>query len=204
MDYVHWQFDKDEDGTGWMVMNVEGSSVNILKRSVIEEMSALVSEIEADDSLTGLCFISGKPGGYVYGADINEFSILQTEAEVAELMDLAHGVFARLEALSLPTATGINGIAVGGGLEIALPFGRIVAIDSPRTQLGFPEVSLGIMPGYGGTGRAIRRIGVARTLEMVLTGRMVRATEALEWGLVDALVGNEDMLRGALKDMLTL
>ena len=86
MDYVHWQFDKDEDGTGWMVMNVEGSSVNILKRSVIKEMSVLVSEIEADDSLTGLCFISGKPGGYVYGADINEFSILQTEAEVADLM----------------------------------------------------------------------------------------------------------------------
>ena len=204
MNYTHWQFDKDDDGIGWMVMNVEGSSVNILKRSVIEEMSALVSEIEADDSLTGLCFISGKPGGYVYGADINEFSILQTEAEVAELMDLAHGVFARLEMLSLPTATGINGIAVGGGLEIALPFGRIVAVDSPRTQLGFPEISLGIMPGYGGTGRAVRRIGVAHTLEMVLTGRMVRATEALEWGLVDALVGDEDMLRGALKDMLTL
>ena len=99
MNYTHWQFDKDDDGIGWMVMNVEGSSVNILKRSVIEEMSALVSDIEADDSLTGLCFISGKPGGYVYGADINEFSILQTEAEVAELMDLAHGVFARLEML---------------------------------------------------------------------------------------------------------
>ena len=79
-----------------------------------------------------------------------------------------------------------------------------MAVDSPRTQLGFPEISLGIMPGYGGTGRAVRRIGVAHTLEMVLTGRMVRATEALEWGLVDALVGGEDMLRGALKDMLTL
>ncbi len=204
MSYSHWRYHKDEDGTGWMVIDVDRSSVNILQRPVIEEMDEIVSHIEADATLTGLCFVSGKQGGFVYGADINEFFTLQTEAEVSNIMDLAHGILSRIEALPIPTATGINGVAVGGGLEVAMPFQHIIAVDSPKTQLGYPEINLGIMPGYGGTGRTVRRIGVARTLEMVMTGRMVKAKEALGWGLVDALVGHEDMLRSALKNMLAL
>ena len=108
MSYSHWHYHKDEDGTGWMVIDVDGSSVNILQRPVIEEMDEIVSHIEADSTLTGLCFVSGKHGGFVYGADINEFGTLQTEAEVSNIMDLAHSILSRIEALSIPTATGIN------------------------------------------------------------------------------------------------
>ncbi len=198
----HWRYSMDDSGIGWLEIDVSGSSVNILRREVMQEWEGLMADISADKNLRGLCFVSGKAGGFVYGADIAEFEQLESEHDVLELLALADRILSQIEALPVPSVCGIDGVAVGGGLEIALPFDRIVATSGPKTQLGFPEINLGIMPGYGGTGRALRRIGIEKVLEMTLTGRMVSPYEALDWGLVDCLCATAGELRAVMREQL--
>ena len=149
MGYQHWHFTKDKEGTAWLEIDVKDSSVNILRVEVMQEWAEIMKEVAADSSLTGLCMVSGKPGGFVYGADIAEFNTLASEADVHNLIALAASVLSAIEKLDIPTVCGIDGVAVGGGLEIALPFDRIVGVGQRHTKLGFPEINLGIFPGYG-------------------------------------------------------
>jgi 3-hydroxyacyl-CoA dehydrogenase/enoyl-CoA hydratase/3-hydroxybutyryl-CoA epimerase len=102
-------------------------------------------------------------------------------------MSYVHGLFNRIEALPVPSCVGVDGIAVGGGLEIALTFDRLFITSSSKTKLGFPEVNLGIMPGYGGSGRAYGRIGTKAVLDMMVTGRPIGSMDAIKTGLADEL-----------------
>ena len=160
-DYTHFKLYRNADQILHLGFDLQGSSVNLLRRAALQEWQHILTDIEAevktDRAPTGLCVYAAKPTGFVYGADITEFEALETKAEVAALMDLAHNVFDRLAALPVPTVALIDGIAVGGGLETALPCDYIIATASAKTQLGFPEINLGLMPGYGGTGRAAAR-----------------------------------------------
>jgi 3-hydroxyacyl-CoA dehydrogenase/enoyl-CoA hydratase/3-hydroxybutyryl-CoA epimerase len=110
-----------------------------------------------------------------------------------------HGLFNRIEALPVPSCVGVDGIAVGGGLEIALAFDRLFITSSSKTKLGFPEVNLGIMPGYGGSGRAYCRIGTKAVLDMMVTGRPIGSKDAIKTGLADELVGDADDLDEAMR-----
>ena len=200
MGYQHWRYSKDAMQTGWLEIDVKDSSVNVLRKQVMLEWADILKEISADGDLKALCFLSGKPGGFVYGADIAEFEELKTPDDVHQLIELADQVLSAMENLAIPTICGIDGVAVGGGLEVALPCDRIVAVNQASTKLGFPEIHLGILPGYGGTGRALRRIGMEATLDMVLSGRLLGAEEAASWQLVDRLVSDTDALKDAMRE----
>ena len=131
-----------------------------------------------------------------------EFETLTSSADVAALMTLVHGLFNRLAALPVLAAAGIDGIAVGGGLELALPCDHLFVTGSPKTKLGFPEVNLGILPGYGGTGRAFARIGTGSVLDMMLSGRPLGSKAALDHGLADHIVDESTSLQPAMRDWI--
>ncbi len=202
MDFKHWHISKQSDGILTLSINVAEKSVNILTRQVIVELDSVLNFIEDEDGVKAVVLMSGKPQGFVYGADINEFESLKTDEMVIELLDEVHGIFNRLAGLSCPTVACIDGFALGGGLELALCCDAIIAADTPKTQAAFPEVKLGLMPGYGGTGRAYRRVGAEFLLEMMLTGRMVSAAEAAEKGLIDRLVETAADFMTAAKAMI--
>ena len=111
MGYQHWHFTKDKEGTAWLEIDVKDSSVNILRAEVMQEWAEIMKEVAADSSLTGLCMVSGKPGGFVYGADIAEFNTLASEADVHNLIALAASVLLAIEKLDIPTVCGIDGVA---------------------------------------------------------------------------------------------
>ena len=200
--FTHWRFHIDQQNIGWLELDVAGSSVNILQREVMREWAEIMDNLIETKGLAGFCLLSGKKRGFVYGADIAEFDDLKTKTDVYESIELADTILSGIEALDCPTVCGIDGVAVGGGLEVALAFDRIVVTSSAETKLGFPEIHLGIMPGYGGTGRAMRRIKAKNVLDMVLSGRLLSANEAKTIGLVDKVVKDATSLRKAVADEL--
>jgi 3-hydroxyacyl-CoA dehydrogenase/enoyl-CoA hydratase/3-hydroxybutyryl-CoA epimerase len=135
-----------------------------------------------------LVVLSAKTSGFVAGADIKDFTNLATADEAYTLIRAGQQVFDRIEALPCPSVAAINGFALGGGLELALACRYRVAASDGKVSLGLPEVQLGIHPGFGGTVRAVRLVGVRIAMDMMLTGRAYRADQALAAGLVDRLV----------------
>ena len=206
MTFQHWQLSYEDaekkNAIAWLRLDVAEKSVNVLTEAVLDELAAVVKLLEAEPPARGLAMVSAKPGGFVYGADINGFDAFPDAAAVASHVTAVHETFDRLASLPFPTVVGIDGVAVGGGLEIALPFDKIIITASPKTALGFPEVNLGLMPGYGGTGRAWARIGSQAVLDAMLTGRMIRAAEAVECGLADSIVEDAEALPAALKSAI--
>lgn len=184
----HWSVSVDADNLCWLTLDVAGKSVNVLTHAVMAELGQILDWLDQQDTIAGIGMLSGKPGGFVYGADIAEFELLTTADDVLQHMQMVHGLFNRIESFGAPTIVGIDGIAVGGGLEIALTFDRLLTTASNKTKLGFPEVNLGILPGYGGSGRAYGRVGTAVVTEMMMSGKPLSANAALAAGLIDETV----------------
>jgi 3-hydroxyacyl-CoA dehydrogenase/enoyl-CoA hydratase/3-hydroxybutyryl-CoA epimerase len=201
-DLMHWLANIDEDGIAWLYLQTVGKSVNVLNNAVMTELECLLDRLENEKDLRGVALLSGKKGGFVYGADIHEFETLKTASEVANHMLYVHGLFNRIEALPVPSCVGVDGIAVGGGLEIALTFDRLFITSSSKTKLGFPEVNLGIMPGYGGSGRAYGRIGTKAVLDMMVSGRPIGSIDAIKTGLADELVDKPDDLEKSMREWI--
>ena len=201
-DLMHWLANIDEDGIAWLYLQTVGKSVNVLNNAVMTELECLLDRLENNKDLRGVALLSGKKGGFVYGADIHEFETLKTASEVANHMLYVHGLFNRIEALPVPSCVGVDGIAVGGGLEIALTFDRLFITSSSKTKLGFPEVNLGIMPGYGGSGRAYGRIGTKAVLDMMVSGRPIGSIDAIKTGLADELVDKPDDLEKSMREWI--
>src|SRR6516162_774792 len=149
----------------------------------------------------GAVLLSAKKSGFVAGADIKEFTTLADEASGYQLIHRGQEVLNRLAALPVPTVAAIHGFALGGGLELALACRYRVAVGDERLSLGLPEVLLGIHPGFGGTVRAVQVAGVRPAMEMMLTGKPLRAQKARAAGLIDRLVA-ESELRGAAREMV--
>ena len=181
-----WNLTIDDERVAWLSCDVPGSSANSLSRAVMLELDRqLVAVVDAKPR--ALIVQSAKKSGFIAGADIKEFVGLSDPAMAFELVRTAQGVLDRLEALPFPTVAAINGFALGGGLELALACRYRVALDDAKVVLGFPEVMLGIHPGFGGTVRSVQLIGAIAAMELILTGRNVRPHQALKMGLVDAL-----------------
>jgi 3-hydroxyacyl-CoA dehydrogenase / enoyl-CoA hydratase / 3-hydroxybutyryl-CoA epimerase len=193
---LHWKGERDADGILWLTLDKQGAGANTLSRDVIDEFDVLLAEIE--NSPPGALVIrSGKPGGFIAGADVKEFTQLKGHAEAIELIRRCHGVLDRLEALSCPTVSLIHGYCLGGGLELALATDWRIAMDDPRTRLGLPEVRLGIHPGFGGSLRAPRLVGHLNALDLMLSGRSLSAHSARKIGLVDHVVPERHLQRAA-------
>ena len=176
------------DGIAVVTFDLPNESVNKLNRAVKDEFVALVSQLERDTTVRGAVLISGKPDVWIAGADIEEFQELKTAADAERLSRDGQMLLDSLERLRVPIIAAIHGACLGGGLETALACRYRIATDHPKTILGLPEVQLGLIPGAGGTQRLPRKIGLTNGLDMILTGKNVRAKKALQLGVIDELV----------------
>lgn len=177
----------DEDGIAWLVFDQAGSNANILGGAVLDELDHTLMTI-AQQHPRGLVVRSGKPSGFVAGADVKAFAGISDETAAEQLIRRAHNVLARLENLPFPTVAAIHGYCLGGGLELALACRYRVATDDATTRLAFPETRLGIFPAFGGTVRAVRVIGDLPALDLMLSNRSLSGRAARKVGLVDDVV----------------
>jgi 3-hydroxyacyl-CoA dehydrogenase / enoyl-CoA hydratase / 3-hydroxybutyryl-CoA epimerase len=191
-----WKMDRDAEGIVWLTLDKPGTSTNVLGQAIIEELGTLLEPLEATVP-KGVVIRSGKQNGFIAGADIKEFTAFKNATDAYTLIRGGQRVFDRLESLPCPTVAAIHGFALGGGLELALACRYRVAVGDDRLSLGLPEVQLGIHPGFGGTVRTVRLIGMPAAMELMLTGRPVRVDKALRLGLVDKLVTTADLESGA-------
>ncbi|MBU4496164.1 MAG: enoyl-CoA hydratase/isomerase family protein [Acidobacteria bacterium] len=184
---------------GTLLFDVKGRSLNILTTPVMLELEALLDRICTMDSLRFLVVRSGKPGGFMGGADVEEIRNIRTLEEAREKVDRGHAVFEKLQALPVPTLAVVDGICVGGGLELILACDFRFVTDSPVTRLMLPEVKIGIFPGLGGTQRLPRVVGLRAALRMILTGTSLSGKEAFRMGLADACLA-ADSLDAAIRE----
>lgn len=192
--FRHWQLNRDFQGIAWLTLDRQGESVNSLSAEVLEEFRALLEELQADLP-AGLVIQSGKDTGFIAGADIREFEQQDDVATAQAAIKTVHQLFARLEALPCPTVAAIDGFCLGGGLELALACDYRVATAGDKTRIGFPEVRLGIFPGFGGCARSIRLLGGRRAVELMLGSRQLSASRAKTLGLVDQVAPPHSSLR---------
>jgi 3-hydroxyacyl-CoA dehydrogenase/enoyl-CoA hydratase/3-hydroxybutyryl-CoA epimerase len=191
-----WKVERDSDSVVWLTIDKPGTSANVLSSGVLRELDALLEPL-AKNPPRAVIIISAKKSGFVAGADIKEFTGITNLEAGYKLIRAGQEVLERLEALPCPTVAAISGFALGGGLELALACRYRVAANDDRLSLGLPEVQLGIHPGFGGTVRSVRLLGVRPAMEMMLTGKPVRAEKALRIGLVDQLVPPQDLSKAA-------
>jgi 3-hydroxyacyl-CoA dehydrogenase / enoyl-CoA hydratase / 3-hydroxybutyryl-CoA epimerase len=188
---THWRLEIDADGVAWLALDKAGASTNSLSREVMTELDQMVAEV-ARANPKALIVTSAKRG-FIAGADIKEFVGIRTPDQAYELIRQGQQVLDKLEALPCVTVAAINGFALGGGLEVALACRYRVLVDDPAATLGFPEVQLGVHPGFGGTVRAVRLAGPIAAMDLMLTGRTIRPKQALGMGLVDRLAPVEQL-----------
>jgi enoyl-CoA hydratase len=166
--------------------------LNALNRDVITELAAVITEIESNGEIKSAIITGSGAKSFVAGADISEFVGLSA-AEGNELARRGHDtVFNRIERSAKPIVAAVNGFALGGGCELAMSCHFRLA--SENAKFGQPEVNLGLIPGYGGTQRLVQLVGKGRALELMLTGNMIDATTALQYGLVNHVVPQEELL----------
>ena len=182
-----WNFEVDADRIAWLTFDTPGTSTNVLSSTVLKELAETLSEI-AQRGPRGVVLRSGKRNGFVAGADIKEFLDLRTPEEAYTLIRGGQRVLDQLENLPCLSVAAIHGFALGGGLELALAATYRIGADDASLSLGLPEVQLGIHPGFGGTVRAVRLIGVRPALQLMLKGNPFKGARALEAGLLDQLV----------------
>lgn len=194
----HWTLERDFEGIAWLGFDREGETVNSLSRDVLLELGVLLDSLSLDLP-TGLVIYSNKESGFIAGADIREFDQQQDLTAVKASIEVAHHIFDKLDALPCPTVASIKGYCLGGGLELALACDYRVALDSDSTRIGFPEIQLGIFPGFGGTARSIRLLGGYKALTLILSSRTLKARTAKSLGLIDQVVPKHTSLRWAAR-----
>jgi 3-hydroxyacyl-CoA dehydrogenase / enoyl-CoA hydratase / 3-hydroxybutyryl-CoA epimerase len=197
---TNWNIEYDTDGIAWVGFDKLGVSTNVLSGQVIAELGELLKQLAAQPP-KGLIIYSAKSTGFIAGADIKEFTALKTPEDAFQMIRRGQLVMEQLERLPCPSVALINGFCLGGGLELSLACSYRVGIDDERLSLGLPEVKLGIHPGFGGTVRSTRLVGVLPAMSFMLTGRSVRGSEALRIGLLDRLV-KSDAARQTARDLL--
>jgi 3-hydroxyacyl-CoA dehydrogenase/enoyl-CoA hydratase/3-hydroxybutyryl-CoA epimerase len=193
-----------EDGVAVVIIDDPEASVNTLKAGLSEEFGRLLGELERKTELKALVLISGKADSFIVGADLEMLRSVRSSVDAGALSRMMQEMQQRLTMLPVPTVAAIHGNCLGGGLELALTFDARVASDSDSTRFALPEVRLGLLPGGGGTQRLPRLIGVKPALDMMLSGRQVRARDALELGLVDQLTEKDELRDAAVEFALAL
>ncbi|WP_133135075.1 3-hydroxyacyl-CoA dehydrogenase NAD-binding domain-containing protein [Legionella rowbothamii] len=197
--YKNWDLKRDSDNIIWLGLNRHGTSVNSMNEEVLDELNSQLQEIAQDKNAIGLIIYSAKEKGFIAGADVSLFSKFETPAQAVDFLRKGHAVFARLQALAIPTVAMIDGFCMGGGYELALACTYRIATDEKDTRIGLPEVMLGIHPGWGGTVRLPQLIGGFNALtQTILTGSTVAASRAKALGMVDDVVPVRQLKRAAV------
>ena len=170
------------------------SKVNVLSALSLTELEGIISQLNRRQGLLGVLILSKKPGIFIAGGDIKEIEKMTSISEALAIVQAGQSILNALEELSIPSIALINGACLGGGLELALVCDYRLGSFSDKVKLGLPEVKLGVLPGFGGTKRLPRLVGLRKGLEMILSGDPVSASEALKIGLVDGLVPQKRLL----------
>ncbi|MGK5086451.1 3-hydroxyacyl-CoA dehydrogenase NAD-binding domain-containing protein [Bdellovibrionota bacterium FG-2] len=184
-----------------LVIDLPGEKVNKLGRKALEQFQALLPHLEAlhkEGKIDALVMLSGKPTGFIAGADISMVQNVKDAAEAEALSRAGQALLNRWEDLPFPTVMGVHGAALGGGLEFCLASTAIVASNDSSTKLGMPEVMLGFIPGTGGCLRMPRKVGLATALDMILTGKSLSGERAFRGGLVEACFPKENFEEAVL------
>ena len=199
----NWQYHIDLEQIAWATLDVKGQSQNTLGRAAIEELDTILTAV-ADGvrakSVRGLVVMSGKEKSFVAGADIKQFDDLKTEADVVEAVRAVTEIFDRVERMPVPVVVAIHGVCLGAGLEFALACHYRICDREEVTRLGLPEVKLGIIPGLNGFARWVRQSGPLNAMPHMLTGRMLRPSQARAAGIVDQVVPSHHELRWAARN----
>ncbi|MCA9170040.1 MAG: enoyl-CoA hydratase/isomerase family protein [Planctomycetales bacterium] len=184
-----------------LTLDMPGKGANILSRPVLDELERVLDEVAGREDLAGLILISAKPGIFIAGADLREFvaSMGAPASEVVALCRRGQTLFQRLSKTPFVTIAAIDGVCVGGGAELACWCDRRIMTDSPKTEIGFPEVKLGLFPGWGGTARAPRIVGLANAVEMITSGDSIDAAKAFQMGLASDVVQLDDLQAAAIR-----
>jgi 3-hydroxyacyl-CoA dehydrogenase/enoyl-CoA hydratase/3-hydroxybutyryl-CoA epimerase len=193
-----------DNGIAHLVIDVVGESVNTLKGEFAEQITQVIADIKAEKSIIGIVLCSGKTNCFVAGADINMLDACVTREEVVALSRQGQRIFAQLEQLTIPIVAAIDGSCLGGGLELAMACHARICSDNPKSSLGLPEVQLGLLPGSGGTQRLPKLVGLQKALDMMLTGKQLRAKQALKVGLVDDVVPSSVLMSVAEQKVMAL
>jgi len=207
---ANFNFDLDADGIALITWDMPGRSMNVINADVIEELGALVEKVAGDAAIKGAVITSGKPS-FCAGADL---TLLERMADIFATMAKSKGpeaanemlfaesrklsqLYRRLETCGKPFVCALNGLAMGGGFELALACHHRVAADNPATRLGLPEIKIGLFPGAGGTQRIARMLPPADALQFLLKGDQLRLDRAKAMKLVDAVVPQADLIKTA-------
>jgi 3-hydroxyacyl-CoA dehydrogenase / enoyl-CoA hydratase / 3-hydroxybutyryl-CoA epimerase len=203
-DSIRW--DRDSDGVVTLTLDDPGRSANTINDRYIAAMGATLDRLEAErDSITGVIITSAKKTFFA-GADLNNVRDVtpETARDFAAYIALAKGQLRRLEKLGRPVVAAINGAALGGGLELALACHHRIALDNPASKIGFPEVTLGILPGLGGVVRTVRMLGLMVALTELLTkGQQVNPARAREIGIIDEVAATPEEMLAKAREWIT-
>jgi 3-hydroxyacyl-CoA dehydrogenase/enoyl-CoA hydratase/3-hydroxybutyryl-CoA epimerase len=194
----NWKLSFDIDNVLWLSIDRAGESANSLSMEVLSELGTIIEKLESD-APAGLVLQSGKPGSFIVGADVREFDGYDDAEAASDGISEVHRLFNRIEALPFPKVVIIDGFCLGGGLELSLAFDYRIASDLDHTRLGFPEIKLGIYPGFGGSARSVQQAGASNAMQLMLSTRNLRPKAARAMGLVDELVGQHGSLRWAAR-----
>lgn len=175
--------------------------LNALNKTVIEELSAAIDEVNTNPDIKAAIITGAGPKAFVAGADISEFASLDAAGGEALARRGQEMVFSKIENSSKPIVAAVNGFALGGGCELAMACHFRLAADNAR--FGQPEVNLGLLPGYGGTQRLVQLVGKGRAIELLITGNMIDAVTALQYGLVNHVITADELLNKT-REILTL
>ena len=192
----------DSNGVAHLVFNLANEKINKLSQAVLLELETILDEIKINDKLHLLLISSDKKDVFIAGADINEISNIKNEADAYKKVVQGQEILGKIADLPIPTIALINGACLGGGLELALACNYRIAVDNKKTILGLPEVNLGIIPGFGGTQRLPRLIGLQESFKIILSGKPVDYKKAFKIGLVDKIL-REEFLTNDLENFIT-
>ncbi len=205
---IHTSLEVQDDGLALLTLDYQagdhGHGANLLSHACLDEIRGHLDTLDKRQGVTGLVFLSAKPGMFVAGADLREFiaGIDEPDEEVAKLSRRGRELFARLPESSYVSICGIDGICVGGGAELAVWCDRRILTTNKKTLFGFPEVKLGLFPGWGGTARTPRIIGLFNAIELVTSGEFITAAAAKKLKLADDVVPDADDLVEAARRMV--
>lgn len=178
-----------------------GARENFLSSTLLKRMRAVAVEVNDDDSVKGFVITSAKPDTFLSGADVQEIHRMESEEQLYNLSRTGQELLQFLAAMKKPTLAGITGTCLGGGLELALACDKRVAYDSPVTEIGLPEVRIGLIPGIGGTQAVPQLVGLKVGADLILTSERISARKALEIGLVDELITSKEDLHDRFEQL---
>ena len=190
MEFLSWQVDE-----GVAVVTISRPPANALSQQLVKEVGELLDAVETDDAVR-VILLHGEGRFFSAGADIKEFTTVSTGEEFGNLARAGQTAFERLESFSKPVIAAIHGAALGGGLELAMACH--IRYVTETAKLGLPELQLGIIPGFGGTQRLPRYVGVAKAAEMMFTSEPISGADAVQWGLANQAFKDEDLLPSTL------